>query len=139
MSHDDPHSSTFQTGEYLCARCESIQIDQMLGQESFPHHPTFLALKRSADNGCRLCHFLCISLEQGFKGQKYLDLSLLSDDHPGYQLRLKAREVSLDRIILCFNEENVSTDSNGLPPGWDQDLENPLGYLDIFADPGTFS
>ncbi|EFX01638.1 het domain containing protein [Grosmannia clavigera kw1407] len=109
--------------------------------KSTPHQPTFLALRISAENGCQLCRFLCMSLEQGFQGQKYLDLSLLSAEYPGCQLWLRARDVSLDRIILSFNESGGPTDSDGppissygLPPGCYQKLENPLGYLDLFAD-----
>ncbi|KAF5004242.1 hypothetical protein FDECE_9271 [Fusarium decemcellulare] len=141
MAQSD-HLSIPETEDRLCAKCESIRMDQMRSPEGYPYQPTFLALKRSAEAGCRLCGFFCISLEQGVDVDRSLDLTLLCDQYPGYPLLLRAREVALDRIILFFNEEYVSRSEDGLPvhhdlpPGWDQGLENPLGYLDIFAHPG---
>lgn len=57
--------STSHVQGHLCAKCKSIQISQML-LKSTPHQPTFLKLRISAENGCQLCQFLCMSLEQGF-------------------------------------------------------------------------
>ena len=65
-------------------------LDQML-----PHQPSYLALRRSAENGCQLCHFFWLALEQGSghsgkDGVNRTALAHVSERFPGRQISLVA-------------------------------------------------
>ncbi|KAH7068151.1 heterokaryon incompatibility protein-domain-containing protein [Paraphoma chrysanthemicola] len=96
---------------YLCALCASISLSKMRGpncDQMMPHQPSYLALNKSAKDGCRLCGFFWMALELGIA--KYRKLGLpreaiahVSERYPGRQISLVAwggPKDSLDRIHI---------------------------------------
>jgi hypothetical protein len=120
------------------------------------HQPNYLALKRSAEAGCRLCGFFWTALEQGVGKGPYhnrVALSHVSERYPGRQISLVAwggADRSLDRIHVITTGEIPSLpksseagdeDENATAdPTMHPDHQIALdGVVDLYAYPGNNS
>ena len=80
----------------LCVLGTNITLPKMRGphlDQMLPHQPSYLALRRSAENGCQLCHFFWLALEQGTghsgqNGVNRMALAHVSERYPGRQISL---------------------------------------------------
>ena len=134
--------------------CSSISLDEMRGSNLDRmqcHQPSYLALKRSAEAGCRLCTFFWAALEQGSGHESHLNLAAMahvSERYPGRQISLVAwggPARTLDRIHI------VTTGNIPTPSASDEEDENAIldptmhpdhqialdGVVDLYADPGN--
>ena len=122
-------------------------LDQML-----PHQPSYLALRRSAGNGCQLCHFFWLALEQGTghtgkAGVNRNALAHVSERFPGRQISFVAWGGSgdasnLDHINVITSGEIPSVsdsedDDAATDPTMHPEHRIALsGVVDLYAFPG---
>lgn len=118
----------------LCSICRTISASKMRGpnlDRMQPHQPSYLALKLSAEAGCRLCSFFCIALSKGGEhngAESAAAWAHVSPEYPG-------REVSLvgwggfgsqfDRIHIITTGEILSPDDSD-----DDSVEDPAMHPD---------
>lgn len=138
----------------LCSVCQAISLDQMRGpnrDQILRYQPSCLALKRSAENGCQLCSFFWIALEQGWTseaGDNHAALSCLSERYPGRELSLFAwggPEATLDCIWIATAGSLPSSPSSVVSdedapsdPTMHPDHQTALSWLvDLYAYPGS--
>ncbi|KAH7092099.1 heterokaryon incompatibility protein-domain-containing protein [Paraphoma chrysanthemicola] len=113
---------------HLCELCASISLSKMRGpncDQMMPHQPSYLALKNSAKDGCRLCRFFWMALELG-TGEKRKSglprkaIAHVSERYPGRQISLVAwggPNNSLDRFYIT---------TTGDIPDFDDDDDDAL-------------
>ena len=118
------------------------------------HQPSYLALKRSVEAGCRLCSFFWTALEHGIETEQdrtRAALSHVSERYPGRQISLVAwggPEDSLDHIHIITTGDIPSLSSSS---GAEDENENPIvdptmhpdhqialdGVVDLYSYPGN--
>jgi hypothetical protein len=98
-------------------------LDQMQ-----PHQPSYLALKLSAESGCRLCNFFCTALSKQNGDESAAALTQVSAEYPGREISLVAwggTERNFDRIHVITTGEIPETDDSS-----DDELADPTMHPD---------
>jgi len=150
-------SSKSQPSSSLCQLCQSTSLGEICGpnhDRMQAHQPSYLALKKSASDGCQLCAFIWRALGRSrdpvpVDGKVTEVRSLLehvSEKYPGRQISLVAwgrgshLERWVDRIWITTTGEipDVESDEEDLAdPTMHPDYQFALSNgLDIFAYPG---
>lgn len=133
----------------LCSVCQNIATSKMRGpdlDQMQPHQPSYLALKLSAETGCRLCQFLIVALATGSSDDDAAESAAawkqVSPKYPGREISLQAwggigRQ--FDRIfVITTGDIPAGDDSDGADdPTVHPDHQLALsGKVDIFAYEG---
>jgi hypothetical protein len=78
----------------LCSVCQNISFSKMRGPQldrMQPHQPSYLALKLSAEAGCRLCSFFGTALSKGDEhngDESAAAWASVSSEYPGREISL---------------------------------------------------
>ena len=144
---------TSQNDEQLCGICKSLSLHEMRSTDHNHllmqrHQPSYLALKRSALEGCKLCNFIwtALSHDESNGDHGFLALSHVSEKYPGKAVYLDAAgdgpDGWLDRIRVVSDWEIPEVSDEEYERGITDPTMHPehqvslSGVLDIFAYAG---
>lgn len=136
----------------LCSICQNISFSKIRGPDldrMQPHQPSYLALKLSAESGCRLCSFFCKALSKGDEhngNESAAAWRSVSSKYPGRQVSLVGWggiESQFDRMYIVTTGEIPESEDDE-----NQDASDPTmhpdhqitlqGTVEIYAHEGTY-